>query len=561
MCAELIPLSDCVLKTDDRAYIAIHEGKPVSAQQFYKDVHDKAVCFHEQQQKFALFTQHAYPFCVSLFALLHRGKQVCIAGNNTLTTAKQLLNEGYQLVGDWNEDINELSDNPLPIELQPIDLEQTCIYLLTSGSTGQPKPIKKRLTQLQREINTLESNWGNQLAKAQVLSTVSHQHIYGLLFRVLWPLSAGRIFHSEIFVDPESLLKKSAKHASVWVASPAQLKRLDELTPWQQFKRLNMIFSSGGALDESVATNIYQRCGQKVTEIYGSTETGGIGWRRSIDENSWSLFSGIQLSQDQAEESYIRSPYLNREEKYRLDDRIQLTAEGKFMLLGRKDRIVKVEEKRLSLDALQQALNQCEEISQSTICINRTRRDTVCAALVLSEFGQQVLTDKGRPALINGIRKQLLRSFETIVLPRKWLFVSEIPMTTQGKIKNNQLDQLFALDSKRYPLIQHCEYQANQIVLNIKVHSDLVYFSGHFPSLAILPGIAQVAWADKFSQLFFDINLPFLRMEVIKFKKTIQPGDWVRMTLNWKATNQKLYFKFDSESDLHSSGRLVFGHQ
>ncbi|PSD47026.1 hypothetical protein C7E25_24925, partial [Stenotrophomonas maltophilia] len=29
----------------------------------------------------------------------------------------------------------------------------------------------------------------------QVHGTVSHQHIYGLLFRVLWPLVAGRLIH------------------------------------------------------------------------------------------------------------------------------------------------------------------------------------------------------------------------------------------------------------------------------------------------------------------------------------------------------------------------------
>ena len=50
-------------------------------------------------------------------------------------------------------------------------------------------------------------------------------------------------------------------------------------------------------------------------------------------------------------------------------------------------------------------------------------------------------------------------------------------------------------------------------------------------------------------------------MEVIKFKKIIVPDELISMSLHWKADSSKLYFQIVSETDSHSSGRLVYGEQ
>ncbi|HRE16020.1 MAG TPA: hypothetical protein PLW86_03000, partial [Rhodocyclaceae bacterium] len=58
------------------------------------------------------------------------------------------------------------------------------LELFTSGSSGEPKRISKRLIQLEAECRVLESFWGGHIGQAAVLATVPHHHIYGLLFRV-----------------------------------------------------------------------------------------------------------------------------------------------------------------------------------------------------------------------------------------------------------------------------------------------------------------------------------------------------------------------------------------
>jgi acyl-CoA synthetase (AMP-forming)/AMP-acid ligase II len=308
-----IALSECLLTERlPTSKIAYHDR-----QYFYADSFNAAVRYWVAQlqappfERYAVYTEDAYPFAVLLFALFHAGKQVWIAGNNRPGTAQQLLQHGCQLIGDWNTvqpfDYHLNSTDYSNLLLSPLNLAETSLVIFTSGSTGQPKPIEKRLIQFQLEIANLEKQWGSLLGDSEILATVSHQHIYGLLFRVLWPLSAGQCFHSSIYINPETLINNSQDIAACWVASPAHLKRLDQNSPWHGIARLTAVFSSGGALHEAAKQQITAQSGQQVIEIYGSSETGGIAWRQH--EILWQLFDGMRLNCVD-NRWWLHSPYL-----------------------------------------------------------------------------------------------------------------------------------------------------------------------------------------------------------------------------------------------------------
>jgi acyl-CoA synthetase (AMP-forming)/AMP-acid ligase II len=550
-------LSNCVLALEDSQIVAVHEGEAIKADQFRLETEKLAAGLSLlEEQRFALFYEQAYPFTVALFALLHAGKQVWIPGNNKNTTASQLQQEGCCLIGEWgHQSIADLNENA-GFVLQPLDLQQAEIIILTSGSTGQPKAILKALWQLQREIDTLETLWGSLLKRVEILATVSHQHIYGLLFRVLWPLLAGRCFHSAMYLSPEPLLL-AAKSPACWIASPAQLKRLDELTPWAGIKQLTAIFSSGGLLPRSAAELIEQCCGQNVIEVYGSSETGGIAWRQQLQHVDWLPFDGLQLQIVANERVQLSSPFLLK--PILLDDRIELKATRRFALSGRLDRIVKVEEKRVSLDSLEQEIKQLPWVNDAWTLLVAERRDKLAAALVLSDDGKALMNQQGRAKLIRRLRAALMDSFETVILPRKWLFMERIPLTSQGKTATELLISLMKLDSKKFPQLLFCDLQQDKVKLDVRIPSDLIYFTGHFPDYPILPGVTQLFWAEQFGKLFFSIVKPFLQMEAVKFKKIIQPEQHITIELEWKADTGKLYFDFSSVTDGHSSGRIVYG--
>jgi len=553
----LIALADVLTAQSKQQRVARHGGDYYTLAQFQSSVAEWSTQLQRQPvSAYALYCDHTYPFAVLLFALLHAGKPVWIPGNNRPGTAQQLQQLGCRLIGDWPAHfLDQWAAKPVvPSALSNLNQQQAQLVIFTSGSTGAAKPVCKSLSQLQAEIDTLESLWGPGLADSQVLATVSHQHIYGLLFRLLWPLAAGRCFVSETALSPEALLKQADK--ACWVASPAQLKRLDQTAPWADLAGLTAIFSSGGPLPLPTAEQLKNRCGQAVIEIYGSSETGGIAWRQQ-PEQAWRLFDGLRLT-DVGDAVRLDSPYLPEDTAYRLDDALSLLDDGRFLLQGRNDRIVKVEEKRLSLSELEQRLRETGWIDEVWALLLEKQRDTVAVAAVLSSAGQHQLQMHGRNALIKQLKSTLQTWFDAVLLPRKWLFVQPLPLTTQGKPDNALLKQLLSGNSSKLPVLQGLVTKLNHAELQLKIAEDLAYFAVHFPDYPILPGVVQIGWAEHFGKILFPIRGFFAELEAIKFVKPIQPGCSLCLKLHWKADSGKLYFSFVAGEESYSFGRLVY---
>jgi acyl-coenzyme A synthetase/AMP-(fatty) acid ligase/3-hydroxymyristoyl/3-hydroxydecanoyl-(acyl carrier protein) dehydratase len=535
--------------------VAFHNDSYFSFKQFKQQVNFWTGVFLKQSSKrIALYSYDAYPFTVLLFALLQAGKQIWIPGNNLPATARALENSGCQLIGDWLEafdyQLTKQQDNEFPL----VDLEKDAIVLFTSGSNGLPKQVTKSIQQLQNEINCLEKQWGHAIENCQIYASVSHQHIYGLLFRVLWPLASGRCFNSQ-----NNLYKDNFQHnhqSICWVSCPAHLKRLDFYTAWINLSQVRMIFSSGGVLPFSVSEEVSEKYNILPIEIYGSTETGGIAWRQHPFQ-SWTLFENLKLDRD-GENIFLYSPYLPDRNSYLMDDQLQFDADNKFQILGRKDTVVKIEEKRLSLTALELLLTDSIWLDQAVVVKLTTNREYIGVIAVLSEKGKQYQNDFGRKALVDILKLKCLEGFETLFLPRKWIFINSLPVNDQGKIDKSLLYSLFDVDAKKYPLVKQLSIYNKSVSLDIKVSKKLIYFADHFRDFPILPGVIQVGWVEYFSKLLLPIHANFSHMEVIKFIKPILPGVELNLQLDWQADKGKLTFSYKMNDEIVSSGRILY---
>ncbi len=536
-------------------YVCHHQKQWIRQRQFIADIQHQAAWLTQQTPTdYALFYESTYPFAVTLFALLVSGKQIWIPGNNRPATATNLRRQGCQLLGEWSDNI-EIPQDAADFPDLDFDASQSRLIIYTSGSTGQPKAIVKTLSQLESEIGTLEALWGKRLANATFAATVSHQHIYGLLFKLLWPLAAGRGFYSALYLSPEALLKAAGEKDCCWVASPAQLKRLDRQSPWRQIARLTAVFSSGGPLPEVTAENIFRQGRQSVIEVYGSSETGGIAWRQQTENALWRPLPGVTLQQE-GQTSNVSAPWLN--DSVVLDDDITLMADGLFQLHGRRDNIVKIEEKRLSLTSMEQLLQQQPDIEQARVFLSGGDRNRLAAVLLLSPQGFEQLQEQGRAVWIKQQKHRLRDHFENLMLPKKWLFLNRYPETSQGKIDTGLLTALLNSDKKRFPVIQTVRFEEQAVRLQIKIQARLDYFEGHFPGQPILPGVTQLAWADHYGRLFFKIDSGFSRLEAVKFKKTIAPDTLAVLSLRWHPGQQKLYFELSCDTGSFGSGRMLY---
>lgn len=315
------------------------------------------------------------------------------------------------------------------------------IVFFTSGSTGQPKAIRKPLCALTNEIDTLLSVFSQQLTGAVFAASVSHLHIYGLLFRLLLPLAVkGSAVMQQIEFQEQLLKLEQRFEKTAFISSPAFLARLDATLP---VVALDAVFSSGGPLPYSAARASMAQLSQCPVEVYGSTETGGIGYRQQVQEQElWTLFPRMRLTAtDQGSE--LQSPHMPDVTCYLLDDNVELLPDGRFMLKGRKDRIVKISEKRVSLTEMENFVGHLDGIAQCVVLPFVEKRESVACAVVLNERGHQLLASKGRRQLIDTWKTAMRARFDNVVIPRKWQLLNAIPLNSQSKIDTARLMEGF----------------------------------------------------------------------------------------------------------------------
>lgn len=505
-------------------------------------------------ERFALYFDDPCEFAAALFGAWHAGKEAVLPGDVQPATVQRLLPEVDGCAGLLPGAIAPAAasqDAP-----GPLDLERTRLVMYTSGSSGQPLAIAKRLRQLDAEVRNLQAAFGHTVGdECTVLSTVTHQHIYGLLFGVLWPLAAGRAVDCERVVYPEQIAYKAASPC-VLVSSPAHLRRLPEGIAWTAARTgLRAVFSSGGPLPPESAQQALQMLGHSPIEVYGSTETGGIAWRqRATHGDRWDALPHVAWRVEEGV-LHVQSQHLPDRQWWETSDRAQ-ARDGGFVLQGRADRIVKVEEKRVSLAALEQALASSGWVAEAkALLVPGEAGARIAVVAVPSERGWDLLRGSGKQALNEALRAQLLQSVERVALPRRFRYVRELPMNSQGKATEALLLALF---QPWVPQAVWRERDANHAVAVLEVEPGLRVFDGHFPQALVLPGVAQLDWAAELGGRCFALPPRFARADQLKFNRPILPPLQVELTLQWEPSAGQLSFRYASAQGLHSSGRLVF---
>jgi acyl-CoA synthetase (AMP-forming)/AMP-acid ligase II/3-hydroxymyristoyl/3-hydroxydecanoyl-(acyl carrier protein) dehydratase len=526
----------------------------------------------------ALFHDDSLEFAAALLGAWQAGKTVWLAADTLPATCAVLAPSVDAFFGVHPASMMPQSpadDDDCGQAWHAPAADFAALVIHTSGSTGAPKAIPKRLAQLTDEVAALEQQFGAQVDGAEVLATVSHQHIYGLLFRILWPLAAGRAIHAHTVEHPETLAAALARRPCMLIASPAHLKRLPEHLDWRgAAAQLTAVFSSGGELTFDAARHARALLGQSALEVYGSSETGGIAWRRqggAAPDAAWSPMPCVEwrLAGGLLE---VNSPFAAPGSWLQMADLAEDAGAKRFMLRGRADRIVKIEQKRVSLEALEAALTASPLVHEARVIAcpaaagaDALARETLAAFVVLTEAGRLLLASDDKAAMNQRLRAVLAATAEAVVLPRRWRYLDSLPVNAQGKISQAALLAVLALSAlpaprerPRLPQVAVLEQSAEKVLLALTVPPDLLYFDGHFAVAPVLPGVVQVDWAILFGRGHFDIAGEFAGMQALKFQQMIRPGRPLRLELNWEAIKYHLQFRYVSDAGPHASGRILF---
>lgn len=111
----------------------------------------------------ALYFEDATAFAAALFGAWHAGKRVFLCADNLPATRERLAGQVDGFAGDFPDGGLTPADVAPDTALAPLDEVATRLLVFTSGSTGEPVAIEKRLDQLAREVEALEAAFGADL--------------------------------------------------------------------------------------------------------------------------------------------------------------------------------------------------------------------------------------------------------------------------------------------------------------------------------------------------------------------------------------------------------------
>jgi 4-coumarate--CoA ligase (photoactive yellow protein activation family) len=166
------------------------------------------------------------------------------------------------------------------IDVAQAGLEQFSAELTfrTSGSTGQPKPCVHALAALEEEARELAAAF---TGRERILYAVPSHHIYGFIFTVLMPRELGLARDQLVDVRAGSPASLAAivRPGDLVVAFPEYWRGLAQAVPRLPFGVVGV--TSTAPCPDAVSAALERSGLEALVQVYGSSETAGVGWRKS----------------------------------------------------------------------------------------------------------------------------------------------------------------------------------------------------------------------------------------------------------------------------------------
>jgi acyl-CoA synthetase (AMP-forming)/AMP-acid ligase II len=432
------------------------------------------------------------------------------------------------------------ADTRAPGAPRPTVWPEIAARMTTSGTTERSRSVAKAMAQILSEIDVLQA----VIPTARcVLSTVPLSHFYGLLFGALLPLRFGARIVSHDALLPADIAAL-ARRASVdlLVSTPAHLRAMAAAAMPHGLR----VVTSGARMPAELHMSLVTGHGWHVTDVLGSTETGGIA-TRDHPMKAWTALPGVTVSAPDGQ-LVVESPWCDGGGAA-IEDRIEVLSDGTFQYLGRTSELVKIAGKRASAGAIEATVLAVPGVTDAALVVHAAPGKEPRIALAISARADGPAV--GRDEIAAAIRRQ----FDAVFVPKSVKIVSRIPRTERGKVDAEALRALFGLGTvvttSRVPVrrVAPGQYAAY-------IAPDLVFFRGHFEALAVLPGavlVERVVWP------IVTAEWPQLRalrgIRRLRFRRPVFPDQQLHVTV--KQERGRVMFEVSCAASAVASGQLL----
>lgn len=435
---------------DDTHVVAFRNGRPVTRAELLRDVRSIASDLPNTEHVLNL-CKDRYWFAASLLAAVSRRIETYLPN----TTAQEYIAGLYEtLPGSWclgDHDPEREGDIPYKnisfaarqsnsdgLPAPDVPESQSILTIYTSGSTGKQQPHRKTFRRLRQNASAeAKIIWDVAGGGCSVVGTVPSQHMYGLESTILLPMFCGGRICSRIPFFPKDIAEALAEVPAprLLVTTPFHLRNL--LDSQVDVPPVAAVLSATAMLPIGLAAEVERRWNAPLVEIYGSTETGQIAYRRPARQPDWIPYPGIRLAQRHGRTTASGG---HLEQDYDLNDSVEITGSGTFHLLGRNSDIVNIAGKRNSLGYLSHVLAGLPGVQDALFFL--PKRDDAGGVARLAAF--VVAQERTSTQILSALREHV----DPLFLPRPIIFVKSLPRNETGKIPAEDLDRFI---SAHYP--------------------------------------------------------------------------------------------------------------
>ncbi|NWG00889.1 MAG: AMP-binding protein [Thermoanaerobaculaceae bacterium] len=378
-------------------------------------------------------------------------------GAQTILASQERL---AQLGVVWSDGLLALAVGP-PLEAVVLP-PGTAVLKLTSGSTGQPRAVAVTARQLVADTVKIMHTMGVR-PQDVTMAAIPMTHSYGLGSCLVPALLAGTPLALPSSALPGALAHTlAAARVAHFPAVPAMIRAVATLATPETTASLRVCLAAGAPLLPADAEAFHRATGHPVHVFYGSSECGGITYDRReeprpsagcvgtamegvvvevVDEaghpqppgtegrvlvRSRSVAAGTVPPSDPA----ILSPG-----RFLTGDRGVLDEAGQLTLSGRVADLLNVAGKKVHPDEVRRVLEALPGVTAAAVLgLPDPHRGELVAAVVAVEPGAGLTVR----AVLSACRQRL----SPHKVPRRIVFVRELPVSERGKVRRDELLRL-----------------------------------------------------------------------------------------------------------------------